>query len=261
MTTACDLTDLINRPNPGANILGLGCLEGFTPASMYDPLRKDQHGQPVKPEQYNKGVFVLHCESRMPWANDPRFPPVTVKSAAIENAKIAAHAKDAAKRQVQADARIFYGLPIEWYGLGKKAQQQALTDATDPIAKAVHKHVGVFGVDCHNFTQVDEPTYEQSVTFRTQLARSYGKPIAFFWEMKWHPASRDTVRADEPIEESTALRRLRFLLSLKPDYFLLMGGAKTITDPATGKAKWTRLPMESFSALPAICALLTGAKK
>ena len=248
--TPYDLTDLADRPNPGANILGLGCLPDFTPASMYKPRRAGD-----VPATFCKGAFVFEAEPGEGWDTDIRKKDVTEKVAAAALEEMAGLLVRARREKVQSDGITAYVLPIEWhafFGKPLKSDIDALYKATDFIAKRINKHVDAFMVDAHNFSQIPFDVWCSSVKHRFAKAASYGKPVDLVWEMTWHTASIPTFNAGKALSEVEALRRVRFLIDLKPRGIFLMGGGKVID------GRWTRMPMAHFPALPAICELLTG---
>ena len=244
-----DLTDLVNRPNTGANILGMGCLSGFTPASMFNPRR-----QGALPQQYSKGAFVFEAEPGEGWDTDIRFS--SEKEAVTDLEEMVGWLTTCRRDKVQTDPITAYVLPIEWHAFNTakadKVKIDALDTATDFIAKRVLPHVDGFMVDAHCFAQIPFDAWRASVTHRYLKAASYGKPVDLVWDMAWHPASKPITMARQPLSEIDAIARLRVLLSLKPRGIFLMGGYKIID------GRFMRLPMAVFPALPAICTLLTG---
>jgi len=244
LTTPYDLTNLRDRPNPGANILGQGCLAGFQPCSMYKPTRVG-----TIPQQYNKGAFVFEAEPGEGWNTDIRR--VSEKEADTDLSRMVAHLKSCREMKVQPDPITAYVLPIDWHifaGKPIKSDIDKLFKATDFIAKRVVGHVDAFMVDAHNFSQIAFDVWCSSVKHRFAKAASYGKPVDLVWEMKWHMASTPTFNANKPLSEVEATRRVRFLQSLKPRGIFLMGGWNQPVCDA----------MADFPALPAICNLLTG---
>lgn len=241
-----DLTDLLDRPNPGMNPGGQGCLAGLSPCSMFKPLRPG-----TLPAQYDKGAFVFEAEPGEGWDTDIRF--VSETKAVSHLAEIVSWLKVCRRDKVQHNPITAYVLPIDWWAFAGKERKEivALDAATDFIAKRVIGDVDGFMIDAHCFAQVPLETWQASVAHRFKRAASFGKPVDLVWAMEWHGASTPPSMQNKPLSEIDALSRIKFMQSLEPRGIFLMGGGYTIN------GRFTRFPVGNYPALPAIINQLT----
>jgi len=218
---ALDWTSFKDRPNPGASAFGLGLLPGFSPVSVYDPLK------PYEVADCNKGPLVLEMEDGPGrWPLDARRVSPRMLASGLSEAVRYATLCRTHKRQ--SDPIYWYTTPVEhnafaWPGV-YPGTSRALRRANRLLAPVFDLVDGVV-VDAHVFGEIPFPAWALSVEARYELAaEASGKPCGFTVDLRFHAASADPSLRGKPLPAKEARDRLGFLVALRPAFIGLMGG-------------------------------------